>query len=111
MKMPAELRAQLHAFFDSDLVNVSDANDVARAADEASFFLTADNVTTDAMLEVARYLRQLLTDMDEADVSEWERSTNAPWSEYLPHFRIGMEHLVTAVEEGLRTREAQLADD
>ena len=106
MRIPNALQTVLGTHFDSDLVNCSDPNDVARVADEASFFLTADNVTTEAMLEVARYLRQLLTDMDEADVSEWERSTNAPWSEYLPHFRIGMEHLLTAVEEELRDREA-----
>jgi hypothetical protein len=111
MNMPPELRAQLYAFFDSDLVNVSDANDVARAADEAAFCLTADNITTEAMLEIARYLRPLLIDMDEADISEWEGITHAPWSEYLPHFRVGVEHLLTGVEEGLRKREAHFAHD
>jgi hypothetical protein len=104
MNLPPALEKQLGTHFDSDLVNVSDKNDVLRAASEASVFLTSDSATIEGMTDVATYLRAFLSDLPEAELSKLGEITNAEWSEYLPNLTAAFAHMLSQVESELRTR-------
>jgi hypothetical protein len=104
MRLPGTLEKVLGAHFDSDLVNVSDKNDVLRVASEASVFLTSDSATIEGMTDVATYLRAFLSDLPEAELSKLEEITNAEWSEYLPNLRAAFAHMLSKLESELRAR-------
>jgi hypothetical protein len=103
MTVPTPLAKYFGTYFDSDLVDIENRDDVMRAAEHVSSSIAAFESPA-AVHEVIEAIEKLLPNLDLPTILEFERISNSLWSGedfYVDHLRDALKLILDRAKEKL----------